>query len=493
MRLYPFQKVFVDTHEYTPAVLLGDDMGLGKTIEALSLDLRRRTKHLAGQRQTDSKTLIVAPLSVTGAWEETIQKLWPGAKIVRLNPKKKEDFIQKLDEPNHYYIIHWEALRLIPELQHVHWWHLVADEVHRAKNRKAQQTLALKKLKTLYKTGLSGTPADNSPQDLWSVLNWLYPKVWSSYHRFYNYFVKVQKHTMGYCTAQGCEQYHKNSFQKIVGVAHVDELHAAMAGYYMRRTKKDVLPELPEKYYTQINVDLDPRQRRVYEQMKDSMLAWIGKHEQEPIAAPVVIAQLTRLKQFALAYAEIEPVRKQVDGEWVTVERVRLTDPSSKLDALMSIIADNPEQQMVVFSESKQIIYLLARRLEAARITHCTLTGDTDQRDREKAIEEFQAGKVRIFAGTIHAGGEGITLTSASIEVFLDRAWNPSKNKQAEDRCHRIGQKNAVQVIDIVARDTVDGGRLQQLDLKWSWLKELLGDVKAGHSGQLITHTPEYM
>lgn len=478
MKLYPFQKTFVDRFERSPFVLCGDDMGLGKTFEALGLDLRRRTTQLQGYRQSDCKTLIVTPMSVMPAWDKTITDLWPGARIARLNPKNRDELIRKLREPYHYYIVHWEALRLIPELQKVHWWHVVADEVHRAKNRKAQVTIELKKLKTSYKTGLSGTPADNSPQDLWSILHWLDPKTWSSYHRFVNYFVRIQKHTMGTCTAAGCTDYHKNTFQKIIGVAHVDELHKAMEPFYLRRTKEEVLPDLPAKYYSTMEVELAPRQRRIYNQMKESMLAWVGKHEHEPIAAPIIVAQLTRLKQFALGYATVVQVRKMVDGEWRLFDKVQLSDPSSKLDAIMEKILDNPEQRFVVFSESKQVIYLLQKRLAKARVSHVTLTGDTTQRDRDQAIEEFQAGKHQVFAGTIRAGGEGITLTAAHTMFFLDRTWNPSKNRQAEDRCHRIGQRNAVHVIDVVAKDTVDGGRLQQLVLKWSWLREMLGDTK---------------
>jgi SNF2 family DNA or RNA helicase len=141
----------------------------------------------------------------------------------------------------------------------------------------------------------------------------------------------------------------------------------------------------------------------------------------------------------------------------------------------MQILADT-NRQVVVFSESKQIINLLAKRLEDANITHVLLTGDTPAEGRTRNIDTFQRGRARVFAGTITAGGIGITLTAASTVVFLDRAWNPSQNRQAEDRLHRIGQKSAVQVIDLVARDTVDGGRLQQIKLKWEWLKELLGD-----------------
>lgn len=494
MQLYRFQKEMVDKFVNVPSVLCGDEMGLGKTVEALALDLRRRTTQLNGHKQTDCKTLIIAPLSVLDSWVKHIKAMWPAAKIVVIDPKNRADFVNKLRQPYHYYLVHWQGLIKLPELQEGIWWHVIADEVHRAKNRKTQWTQALKRIPTRYKTGLSGTPADNAPQDLWSILNWLYPKIWTSEWSFKRYFVRVQSHNKGQCEAfdpvsgEVCEGYHKTAYKQIVGVAHVDELHEAMRSYYIRRLKEDVLQDLPDKYYSTISVELQPRQRRIYDQMQEEMLAWVGEHEQEPIAAPVVIAQLTRLKQFALAYAELVTVTRrkkdctqdpcQDSGKCIghQVQTVRLSEPSTKLDAVMEIIEDNQDEQFVVFSESKQIINMLANRLASAGMTHVVLTGDTPQDERGKIVDLFQQHKVRLFLGTIDAGGEGITLTAASTVIFLDRKWNPSKGMQAEDRLHRIGQKNAVHVIDVVARDTIDGGRLQQLKLKWSWLKALLGD-----------------
>jgi len=503
MKLYPFQKDMVDKFEYVPSVLCGDDMGTGKTFEALALDLRRRTKQLDGYKQTDCKTLIVTPSTVMSSWVDHIKAIWPGAKVAVINPKSRGVLIAQLQDNYHYYIIHWEALRLIDELRDVHWWHIIADEVHRAKNRKAQQTQALWKLKTSYKTGLSGTPADNAPQDLWAILHWLYPRYWSSFWKFNNYYVKIQVHTKGACTAftikpdgeqEMCGGYHKNGYQAVVGVAHVDELMSIIEPYYLRRLKEDVIGDLPDKYYTEIKVQLAPRQRRIYDQMRSNMLAWVGKHEHEPIAAPIVVAQLVRLKQFALGYAELETFKRKNRETGIVEERqrVKLSEPSSKLDAVMQKIEDNPNRQVVVFSESKQIINLFSVRLQAARIPHVLLTGDTPQTDRGGVVDSFQRGTARVFAGTIHAGGEGITLTASSTVIFLDRTWNPSKNRQAEDRCHRIGQTNAVEVIDIIADDTVDRGRLQTIKLKWSWLKQLLGDKTVENDDDLHTNMDEH-
>lgn len=501
MKLRRFQLDAVNRFENVRCCLIADDMGLGKTVEALGLDLRRRislTKGIAkpapqghelvgSAKQHENKTLIVAPLSVLSNWERHIQILWPGARFFVINPKKRHEFVQALSKPYHYYVCHWEGIRLIPQLAQMIWWHVIADEVHAAKNYKAQQTVALKRLRTWYKTGLSGTPADNSPQDLWSILNWLYPRTWTTRLGFDRRYVVIEVHNRGACLVEGCFVDHKQSFRKTTGVRHTNELHTAIKPYYIRRLKEEVLQELPDKYFDQIEVDLAPRQRRIYNEMRRAMLAWIGKHEGEPCAAPAVIAQLIRLKQFALAYAEIETIKKRTRNckeegcelgcTGHEIDRVKLSEPSSKLDAVMQILKDNPLKQFVVFSESRQVIDLLDVRLETANISHVLLTGLTPPGAvRDHNIATFQAGRARVLAGTIKAGGEGITLTAASTVIFLDRTWNPSRNRQAEDRLHRIGQKNAVQVIDIVARDTVDGGRLQHVELKWKWLKEFLGD-----------------
>lgn len=478
MRLYGFQAWAVDKLVDQRACLIGDDMGLGKTVEALALDLRRRVEQLAGMPQTQHKTLIVTPLTVRTSWEKHIRMMWPEARIVVVDPKNRQDLIDKLKEPYHYYIVHWEGVRLIDELRQVQWWHVIADEVHRAKNRKAQQTVALKKIRSEWRTGCSGTAADNNPDDLWSVLNWLYPSTWTSYWRFVNYFVKVRSHNKGLCnafdpdTGVECMAYHKQGYREVLGVANAEELHEALRPYYVRRLKGEVLRELPPKVYSTITVELYPQQRRIYEQMKHDMLAWIGKHEEEPLAAPIVVAQLMRLQQFALAYADIKTVVRDGKEE----RRMTLKTPSAKLDALLEVLVDNPTRQFVVFSSSKQMANLVCDTLARCKITYVPYTGDTTPADRDANVVAFQAGKARVFVGTIQAGGEGITLTAASTVIFLDRVWNPSKNKQAEDRCHRIGQVGSVQVIDIVAKDTVDMGRLQKILLKWEWLRELLGD-----------------
>ena len=451
LELFPFQKYSVEYLVDKRSSLLGDDMGLGKTVQAIALDLERRKKQ--SELMKDPKTLVITYLGIIPAWVKHFQD-WSDLKVIAINNKDRSEFLESLEFGDHdVYVCHWQALRLIDELQHILWFHIIADECHALQNKKSQQTKALKSYKSWYKTGLSGTPAFDKPDDLWSILNWLYPEHWSSYWKYYNEHVLYTEY---------------DGYRTIIGVNNEEKLQKEMAGFYIRRRKEDVLLDLPEKYRSEIVVELSPKQRRAYEQMRKEMIAWVGEHEDEPVAAPVVIAQLTRLQQFATTYGVIDPD----DG------RMLMSEPSTKIDAVIDIV-QSTGGQVVVFSQFAQVIKLLGQKLDTLRISHGLFIGETKAEERAQIIERFQAGKLRVFAGTIAAGGTGITLTAASTVVFIDRAWSPSNNRQAEDRLHRIGQKNAVHVIDIIAKDTIDAKRIKQINMKWSWILKLIGDPSA--------------
>jgi len=460
------------------ARLIADDMGLGKTLEALWVDDELRSERHApnGNRKLHPcykrPTLIVAPKSThRDAWFKAIRQIrsgdyWSDYDINRsvaiIDPKDRGKLSArlKLDPLPMYVIVHYEALRLMPELKDIKWFHVIGDEIHRVKNRKSQQANALKALQSFYKTGLSGTPADDKPQDIWSVLNWLYPKVYTSYWKFIN----------TYCTQETGEvRSQGRTFKKITGVnkEKIPQLHGQWSSWYIRRTKDEVLDDLPPKTYTEMFVDLLPGQRRAYEQMRKDMIAWVGEHQDQPLVATIAIAQLTRLQQFALASVSFGDKGK-----------VTLVDPSSKLDRLIEIVDGNPNESLVVFTQSRSMVDLVVRRLKSHDVTAVPYHGRIPDRERDRNVQAFQGGHAQVFAGTIAAGGEGITLHRASNVVFLDRMWNPTKNRQAEDRLHRIGQQRPVQVIDIMASNTVDQGKNQRIVNKWNELLYLLGDTK---------------
>jgi SNF2 family DNA or RNA helicase len=463
-------------------------VGVGKTFEGLGCDVKQRQEYYDkhGIPKVALKTLVIARASAFDHWHEVILMFAPRAKVAIINPKNRGAFLAALKDPTvHFYLLHWEALRLMKELQSVKWFHIIADEVHRIKNRNAQVTRALKAIKNVtYKTGLSGTPADDKPEDLWSVLNWLWPKYYTSFHRFIGH----------HCLYDTEKNWNTGAeYKKFVGVKNVRSLKEEMDPWFVRRKKTEVVKDLPEKYYDKVWVDLDPKQRKAYDEMKEEMISWIDAQDKtQPLAAPAVVAQLIRLQQFALGYVESRVtwhkrlnetkkdwIRDKNTGEPVLfpAQHWDLIEPSSKLNALMDIVDEAGDNQLIVFSQFKSAIHMLGKRLEKKNITYVPFTGDIPQASRGKYITDFQKGNIQVFASTIATGSESITLTAASRVIFLDRSWKPVANAQAEDRAHRVGQKSAVQITDIMARNTVDRGRFQRIEQKWEYIQKILGDI----------------
>jgi SNF2 family DNA or RNA helicase len=442
--LYPYQQEAVERMIASESFLLADEMGLGKTVCAL-WEIRER-----GRTQGVNRVLVVCPKSVISVWQDHIEWLLPKAEVYS---SAQEMARRPLGQHIQFVVTNYEQVRINNSAYlKVFWDYVISDEAHYLKNRKALRTRATKRLRAKYKRALSGTPMVNRPDELWSILNWLYPSKFKSYWRYFEYFVR-------YVQLVGPH----GSYKKIVGPKNTSELKEILEPFMLRRLKRDVLKELPEKYYTHLKVEMSPQQRRAYEEMRKESLAWVGAHEDEPVPAPMVVARLTRLRQFAAAYAF-----RDDEGN------MRMAEPSCKLDALMELLEDT-EEPIVVYSQFKQMIKMAERRLDAAKVPYVSLTGDTPNADRGRLVERFQSGKARVFLGTTKAGGVGITLHRASTVVFLDRSWSPADNLQAEDRLHRIGQKNAVQVIIIQSDAQVDKDVEKKLDLKWSWIRTILG------------------
>ena len=475
--LRPYQQEFIDLVVTNfPHVATFDDMGLGKTIQCIAADLYRRQQAGPGPH----KTLVVAPLTgVIDQWVEAYNEWAPHLTVRRVDPKKRYLFLK---EEADVYVIHPEGLRLEADnLCQINWLHFIFDEAHRIKNRKtktAKAAVAVGKA-AKYRTAATGTPIENRPDEFWHILKWLYPdkasrtqfalwpqKLLASYWRFYERYTRYE--------ADPWTGYHT-----ITGTKNEEELRELFGPLYVRRYKQDVAKELPDKQYQKYHVTLPPKQRKAYNAMRDELLAWVGEHEDQPVVAPVVIAQLIRLQQFTLGYGELKTtVKVNVDGG-VRKERkevrFHLSEPSVKLDALMDILDDLGDKQAVVFTTSKQAVALANARFDKAGIEAVTITGDISDSQRTLNIKKHQRGEAQVLVATIRAGGVGINLQHCDIMVFLDRDWSPAKNKQAEDRLHRIGQKNTVHIIDIVARNTVDQRKDDVLQKKWSWIRATVG------------------
>lgn len=492
MELYEFQEEDVRKLAKQRAGLIGSEMGTGKTHEAIELDTAWFNTY-----DRALPTLIVAPLNTFDSWQDKIAtQLGDKVDVTTIDRKNRHAFYQAiLRRESDIYLMHWDAVRLMPELQKLQFGTIIGDEVHRISNRKAIVTREFKKLKCQRKLGLSGTASGDKPENLWSILNWLWPSFYTSYWNF-------RKH---YCIEEMVVSPDgEKTYRKIVGVKNIPALMKQMEPWYVRHLKREeccehhpdgVMSWLPEKTYDTIWVDLNPTQRRFYDQMRKDMVAWVNEHEDSPLVASVVVAQLTRLSQMALATPEVEIKQRQAKDKetkellWMpdgsplmeSYQVVTLHEPSSKIDAVKELILDHEDKQFVIFSSSKQACYLAQRSLQRVGITAEVLSGDTPQSQREGMVARFVEGDYRVFIGVIQAAAEGIDGLQHATDtaIFLDRSWSTIKNQQAEDRLHRGGQKDTVQIIDIMGRNTLDFGRKQKLEAKWQWIKEILGDPNA--------------
>lgn len=468
IELRDYQLVAVNKAEGVGSFGCFDEMGTGKTVIGTAIDAVRRIQYLPA---LTGKTLIICPLgSVMDSWVRHFRWMQPDLKVIKLDNKARgvswREFVATDAD---VLVVHWDAVQLMMKpgqdfLKDVTWMHIIADEVHKVKNRNAKVTKALKKIPCIYKTGLTGTPVDDKPQDLWSILNWLYPQEWRSFWKFIEAYTEKPDED---------DTWPKRPYRQIGAPCNLVDLHRRIEPYTIRRKTQEAMPWLKDKNYIQYWIEMHPKQLEAYHQMKEDMVAWVhdeeAKGDMTPIVANAAIARLTRLQQFACAYARVDEEGK-----------VQLMEPSSKLDRVCDLMMERLEQgePVVIYSAFRQLIELLAARLDNMGIRYVTYTGKTPKPDRDANVQAFQSGQVNVFLGTIKAGGEGIDLFRSKCLIMLAREWNPSKNLQVEGRLWRSGQEGIVDVIDVYVENTVEVDKKETIELKWDWIRKMIGDTK---------------
>lgn len=459
MPLRSFQQTTLDAALGQRAFMNLDEQGTGKTWTQAEELVKTGAK----------RNLIACPVVAMGVWEYHLNLLYPELEVVRW-PDVGSNCTTLITLgstfPNHK--IKGECWcgrehkpgSKKPTIAHEYlrkesWEFIIIDEAQGLRNRNSAQTKAIKQLKDYQHLRLlSGTLVDNRPDELWSPLNIGWPKEFGSYWRYFNDFVSYDE-----------DYFKEKGYYRITGPKNSDELRRILysEGRAVRHLKKDVMPELPDKYYTYIPLEMGSKQARAYNEMRKEALAWIGNGpDLEPLPAPILISKLGRLSLFASCYAEFED------------EHVIASEPSNKLDALLELL-DTMNFPIVVFSSSTQLLHLAARRIAKAKHTFRIIEGMVDASHRTEFVRDFQSGLIDVMLCQTRSGGVAITLTAATTAIFLDRDWAPGANSQAEDRLHRIGQDNAVQIIILQSKGTIDKYREAKLDLKRKWIKEILG------------------
>jgi len=497
--LYPFQRAGVKFLGYAKRALLCDEMGTGKTVQTI-----RALADVVRNGDNPFPAIVVAPNNMTLTWKAEFEKWFPGVKVnvIKGGPEQCKKLIA---DPAHVYVINYEKLRTYSRLQafpgvrlrrcikcdgtlpdvpanapsrcqwckkalnEKMWTSVIIDEAHKMKNPKAFQTMACWALRTPateYVYCLTGTAIANAPHDLWPALHMIAKEEWPSRTKYIDRYCLTSFNPFG--------------GMNIIGIRHdtKDEFFMAVDPRMRRMPKEAVLPFLPKKTYTTRYVEMSPKQTKAYNQMESDLIALLDGDGEVGSGVTVAVnplTQLTRLMQFASAYAEMNE-----NGE------VRLSVPSNKVDALVEILEELDGEPVVVFAQSRQLIELAAKKLDdlaksktnTMDVSYGLIVGGQTPDEREWNKTQFQNGQFRVILCTIAAGGIGITLTRAATAVFLQRSWSMVDNSQAEDRVHRIGSEvhDKVTIVDIVSIGTVEERQRLVLGQKLERLEEVMRD-----------------
>lgn len=475
--LYKFQRACVEFCVEQRKVLICDDMGLGKTLEAQTTVYETLSRAEKWSGPSDApRTLIVAANSNLGKWRDEYEK-WIGDHLPTAlggtpmlptiidgkNPDKRSEQLADGLDASGIIIVNWEKLPagekikypILPELLQVEWDAIVADEIHRAKNKDAQQTQGLHQLHAPIQLGLTGTPVMTNPADLWSMLHWHDPITYSSYWRFFNEFAE------SYAGYKGAPV--------VIGVRNPDRLRHQIGPRLVRRTKSQVGIELPDKTRSFTEVPMKPLQRRMYRAAEKDLFIEVKQ---------AVDAGALDWPEFEkrLESGDVEAAMKMLPNGGARFSALRQIavspallgekDESSLLDWAVEQITDAPGKQFVVWAYHTAACDLIAHRLRKQKpsIVAEPCHGKIDRKVRDELIKRFQNGDIQVLCCGIMSMKEGSDFQNSDTSIFLERSTVSNYNEQAEDRQHRIGQYNAVTVLIGGTADTVQTGRVEDLN-----------------------------
>ena len=406
--------------------ILADDMGLGKTIQILSVLIKAKE-----QEKKRQASIVVAPSSLTLNWKSEAERFAKDLDILIVNGnaeerKKKIKQIKKYD----LVITSYDLLkRDIEEYELLDYTfrYIVADEAQYIKNNNTQNSKAIKRIKASTKYALTGTPIENSLSELWSIFDYIMPGYLFTYKKFKkNYEIPIARE-------------HDEEILK--------KLKMIIEPFVLRRTKKEVLKELPDKTTIILNNEMQEEQEKIYlsylAQARDELREEIEDKgfEQSRIK---ILALLTRLRQICCHPSLFISNYKEGSG---------------KLNQCIELVKDAVQSghKILLFSGYTSMFEIIEQSLKKEGINYLKLTGKTSVKDRFELIEQFNSDdNVKVFLISLKAGGTGINLTSADMVIHYDPWWNLSVENQATDRTHRIGQTKKVQVYKLITKNSIE-------------------------------------
>lgn len=406
--------------------VLADDMGLGKTVQALALMCA--AKEQAGEKSPDAVApfLVVAPTSVVGNWAAEAARFAPGLKVQAVGEtfaKSGQEVADALAGAD-IVITSYALFRIDYDAYASREWSgLVLDEAQFVKNHQSKAYQCARKLPAAFKLAITGTPLENNLMEFWALTSIVAPGLFSSPKRF--------------------AEYYQKPVEKNGDKGQLDKLRRRVRPLMMRRTKDQVIKDLPPKQEQILEVVLNPRHQKVYQtHLQRERQKILGLIEDVNKNRFTIFQSLTLLRQLSLDASLVDP----------SLSGVR----SSKLDVLFEQLEDLVAEghRALIFSQFTGFLGKVRERLDEEKIEYCYLDGGT--RNRADVVSEFKNGSAPVFLISLKAGGFGLNLTEADYVFLLDPWWNPASEAQAVDRTHRIGQARNVMVYRLVAKDTIE-------------------------------------
>ncbi|MCC9295796.1 DEAD/DEAH box helicase [Clostridium sp. WLY-B-L2] len=423
--------------------ILGDEMGLGKTLQVIVFLLS----------STGSRSLIVVPTSLVYNWIHEFEKFAPDMKIAAVNGSKscREKQIKYIDEYDVIITTYGLLKRDLKIYKNIKFDYCLLDEAQYIKNPHSQNAEAVKNINARRRFAITGTPVENSVMELWSIFDFIMP----------GYLYDEKRFSVRY--------YKRFKEEPVV----IEDLKKLVKPFILRRRKKDVVGELPDKIERTVMVNMGDKQKKVYGTYARHAIELIEKKVKEDEfknSKIEILAYITKLRQLCL---DPSVIMENYNGK------------SAKIEALVELLIQSTEEghKVLVFSQFTSILKNIGNRMKIEGIDYSYLDGSVSSKDRMTLVDEFNTGSNLVFLISLKAGGTGLNLTSADVVIHFDPWWNPAVEQQATDRAHRIGQKHVVEVIKLVTKGTIEEKVIQLQDEKKKLIDSLLGGELSGGQG----------
>ena len=411
--------------QYKMGGILADDMGLGKTVQVLTVIL----SYIQENKEKAKNSIIVCPSSLTLNWYNEIQKFTPTIKKLVISG----DYLErkrKIETINNYQIVitSYDSLKRDIDLYtQYNFKYIVADEAQYIKNNNTKNSKAVKLINAETKFALTGTPIENSLSELWSIFDFIMPGYLYKYKKF--------------------KELYEIPIIKNQDEEKMNKLKKQIEPFILRRTKSEVLTELPDKTVTILSNEMKEEQYSIYmsymAQARDEIMYQIDMKGFEKSQIKI-LSLLMRLRQIC---CHPKLFLSEYTGE------------SSKLNQCIEIIQDAVlgGHKILLFSSYTSMFEIIEEQLKKLKINYLKLTGQTKVGERIKLVDEFNTNKnIKVFLISLKAGGTGLNLTGADMVIHYDPWWNLSAENQATDRTYRIGQKKNVQVYKLITKNSIE-------------------------------------